>query len=340
MGDCADLERGVSFVATEGSTVLVGHRDRTKRVREALNDLQLAIDGCVAQQTGHLSQSILNQSIAALARSSSIFLRKMVLGDRGNKNTRLLDDNFCQASRISFDKIRRVSGNRRTLHIVPVDIGGGHMELTKQDDETLELESVQRIPVGSQKLAFDIEWPLPGMVDWIDQPTDDSPWEIRTEGLFATESNSRLACDAWLGQQLVIFANRGISLRDVIRVMVNTEGAHSPPVSRLFLEKGKKDDARPRVTKDENIHILSHITICGIKYSHAIVIQSALYLYRILKQNSSIKYPEGKVDIPVFGFVSDNVFSPDQDWLQFDGGLAISLGGAEQFVSHRIRASR
>ena len=340
MGDCTDSERAVSFVTTEGSTVLVGHRDKAERIREALIDLQLAIDGCVAQQTGHLSQFTLYQSISALARSSSIFLRKMVLGDKGNKSTRLLDDNSCQAARIDFDKIRQVSSCRKTLHLVSVNISGGHMGLTKLDDETLEPESVQHIPVGSQKLAFDIEWPLPGMVDWIDQPTDDSPWEIRTEGLFATASNSRLACDAWLGQQLVIFNNRGISLRDVIRVMVNTEGAHSPPVFRLFLEKGNKDDARPRVTKDGNIHILSHITICGIKYSHAVVIQSALYLYRILKQNSSIKYPEGKVDIPVFGFVPDNVFSPDQDWLQFDGGLAISLGGAEQFVSHRIRASR
>ena len=72
------------------------------------------------------------------------------------------------------------------------------------------------------------------------------------------------------------------------------------------------------------IHILSHIKVCGVRYSHAIVIEAALYLYRKLAQNKSIKLPEGEVNIPVFGFAPADVFSSDQDWLRFDGGLALS----------------
>lgn len=340
MEDCTESELTTKLVTTEGNTVTVGHRDKVERVREALMDLQLAINGCIAQQSGQLSQSILSQSIAALARLCSIFLRKMVIGDRGNTKTRLLDDDICQMAELRFDKIRRVPKNRRTLRLVPVNLDGGYVELKKLDDETLEPEHVQRIPVGSQQLEFSIEWPLPGMVDWIDQPTDDCPWEIRAEGLFSSPSNSRLDCDAWLGQQLVILDNRGITLKDVIRVMVNTEGAHSPPVSRLFQEKGERDDARPRAVKDSNIHILSHITICGVKYSHAIVIQTALYLYRQLTRSISIVNLEGEVNIPVFCFVPNDVFSTDQNWIQFDGGLAVSLGGATQLISHKIRAMR
>ena len=48
--------------------------------------------------------------------------------------------------------------------------------------------------------------------------------------------------------------------------------------------------------------------------------------------------PQGEVSRPVFCFVSPDAFSPEQDWLSFDGGLAISLGGTEQHVSHRVRA--
>ena len=338
MGDRVGSELPVKplrFVRTEGSNVSVGHKDKAGRVREAMIDLQLAIDGCIAQQSDQLSQSI-----AALARACSIFLRKMVIGDRGDRRTRLLDDDICQMAKICFDRIRRVPKDRRTLLLVPVDTSGGHIKLTKLSDETLEPEVVHLISVGSQRLEIAIEWPLPGMVDWLSQPTADCPWEIRIEGLFALPSNSRIGCDAWLGQQLVMFDNRGITLKDVIRVTANTEGAHSSPVSALSQEKGKRDEARRRVAKDSDIHILRHITICGVRYSHAIVIESALYLYHELARNSFFEHTEGGENILVFRFVPDDVFSPDQHWLNFDGGLTMSLDGAQQFISHRVRAPR
>ena len=140
------------------------------------------------------------------------------------------------------------------------------------------------------------------MTDWLNQPAPEAPWEIREKGLFESQSGQGLDCDPWLGQQLVMFDNRGITLKDIIRVTVNTEAAHSPPVERLMFPEGDEDKARFRVIKDREIHILSHITVCGVRYSHAIVIQAALYLYQELAENTSIARPEGEVSVPVFLF--------------------------------------
>ena len=100
----------------------------------------------------------------------------------------------------------------------------------------------------------------------------------------------------------MMFDNRGITLKDVIRVTVNTEAAHSPPLERLMIPEGEEDKARFRVVKDSEIHILSHITVCGVRYSHAIVIQAALHLYQKLTRNTSIWESKGEVGIPVFLF--------------------------------------
>ena len=108
-----------------------------------------------------------------------------------------------------------------------------------------------------------------------------------------------------------------------------------------MLPAGDEDKTRFRVVKDSEIHILSYITVCGVRYSHAIVIETAMYLYRKLTRNKLIKQPEGAGEILVLGFTPPNdVFLPDQDWLHFDGGLGITFGGAEQSISHRVRAPR
>ena len=339
-GQKKDSQPAIQFVKTTGSPVIVGQRDRAARIREGMSDLRMAIDGCITQQT-HSGQSVaLDQSIAALARACSIFLRKMVIGDRNDRRTRLLNDDTCRNAGLEFSRIRRIPRDRRTLTLVPVDISGGYMQATKLDEETGEPEVVHIIPAGAQRLSIAVEWPLPGMADWTGQPTPEAPWAIKADGLLDPRSSPKLDCDSWLGQQLVMFDNRGISLKDVIRVTVNTEAAHSPPVSRLMLSEGENDEARFRVVKDRAVHILSHIKVCGVRYSHAIVIEAALYLYRELARNGSIERPEGAENIPVFCFVPNAVFSSNQDWLRFSGGLAISFGGQEQSISHRIRAPR
>lgn len=331
--DNADSHERIRLVNTTGSPVILGHRDRVERIREAIVDLQVAIDGCVAQ-----SPDRLGDTVASLARHCSIFLRKMVLGNE--RSPCLLDGDFCQMAALGFNRISKVPTNRRTLTLVPIDIARGYLQATKLDEETREPEYTEVIPIGPQRLTIDIEWPLPGMTHWLDQPAPEAPWDIRVEGLFESQPDQVLDCEPWLGQQLVMFDNRGITLRDVIRVTVNTEAAHSPPLDRLMLPEGDEDKVRFRVVKDREIHILSHITICGVRYSHAIVIQAALLLYWKLARNGSISLSEGEVGIPVFGFIPDDVFSPRQDWLRFDGGLVTSLGGRAQTIAHRVRAPR
>ena len=274
--------------------------------------------------------------VASRARHCSIFLRKMVLNDSNNQ--RLLDEDFCRTAGLRFDRIRRISGDRRTLTLVPVNSPGGFMQATKLNDETMQPEAVYEVPIGPQRLSFDIQWPLSGMADWLSQPTPANPWKIRPEGLFDLESSPSPDCDAWLGQQLVMFDRRGITLKDVIRVIVNTEGAHSPPVERLSLPQGHQDRTRFRVIRDGEIHILGHIMVSGVRYSHAIVIEAAMYLYRQLTRNESISTPEGAGEILQLSSAPETVFAANQDWLRFDGGLQIALGGGEQSISHTVRA--
>lgn len=92
-----DSEFPVEFVKTRGSKVAGRYKDKRERIHEAVCDLKLAVDGIIVQlgQPDQFDQ--LSQSAAALARACSIFLRKMVLGDRGDPKTRLLDDEIAQS---------------------------------------------------------------------------------------------------------------------------------------------------------------------------------------------------------------------------------------------------
>ena len=274
MKDRHGQELPVQFIRSEGSLVSLRDRGKEERVREALNDLHLAIHGFIALEGVNQGKSI-----PAFARACSIFLRKTVIGDRNDRRTRLLDDDFCQEAGPGFDRFRSVSGERKTLIATLLEASGGHMTVTQLENNTLKPRNTQVIPYGPQRLQISVDWPLPGMVDWVNQPTKKSPWVMRMEELFELSSSSKLNCDKWLGQQLVVFDNRGITLKDVIRVTVNSEGAHSTPVSSLSKVKGEEDKAMSRMVKDSEIYILSRINICGVRYSHAIVIETALYLY-------------------------------------------------------------
>ena len=333
LGDNADSHERIRFVNATGSPVTLGHRDGVERIREAMVDLQVAIDGCVAQ-----SPDRLGDTVASLARHCSIFLRKMVLGDK--RSPRLLDGDFCQMAELGFNKISKVPTNRRTLTLVPIDIARGYIQATKLDEGTSDPEYTEVIPIGPQRLTIDIEWPLPGMTHWLDQPVPEAPWEIRVEGLFESQSDQVLDCEPWLGQQLVMFDKRGITLRDVVRVTVNTEAAHSPPLDRLMLPEGDEDKARFRVVKDRGIHILSHITVCGVRYSHAIVIQSALFLYRKLARND-VMSPPSKRSQSWLGENTSSGTKPNTGIPTSPSDREIdSLGGKAQTIAHRVRAPK
>ena len=330
LANSADSEPFVAFVETEGSPVVVGSGDKRERIQRTVDDLRLTIDGCIARTPEQL-----DHTIPAFARACSIFLRKMVIGDRGEGGTRLLDGAICGEAEFDFDRIRRVPRERESVSIVQVDARKGFVEIVKLNDDTLEPEGVQVIPIGPQRLEIVVEWPLPGMAGCSGPPTPEVPWELRDRSLFDVEDRRRLDCDQWLGQQLVILDNRGISLKKLISVTTNTEGAHAPAVHRLQQVKGER---RSRTVQDMDVHILSHIRGCGVRYSHAIVIETALYLYGKLIDKGVVTSLEGGSVIPVFGFPAGDHFTPGQDWLTFEGGLSIAFGGRAQLISHRVKA--
>ena len=159
----------IQFVPVKGSSVIVGPRGHAQRIRDTVTDLQVVIDGCYAQPNNRLADMA-----ASLARHCSIFLKKMVMND--GHNQRLLDDDFCRSTGLRFDRLRRIPSDRITLPIVPVDVSDGFTQFTKLNEETRQPEAVCGIPVGLQRLSFDVEWPLPGMADWRDQRTPENPW--------------------------------------------------------------------------------------------------------------------------------------------------------------------
>ena len=333
-GEPSNSSQSPQLVYTRGNPVTGRHREKTERVQEALSDLQLAIGGCVTQLSQPSKPDVFRQSVASFARSSSIFLRKLTIGDRNERSTRLLDDDVCSSIGLSFHRVQKIRSTRTPMDIA-VAVSGGYMELTKLDDRTLAPEKTYRVPIGPQGFKLSVEWPLPGMADWINRPTREEPWQIKPTALFDTTSAPSLNCDNWLGQQLVMFDNTGISLREIIRTTTNTEGAHSADVAG----RSGTDNA----IVNGQTQILSNMKMFGLQYNHIIVIESALYLYERLIHSEGIQRPKGEIDMPTFCLVldsADDVLLNYNKWLAFDGGLTISLGGGGQSISHKIRATR
>ena len=100
------------FVPTQGVPIAPNpSRDKPTRILETMIDLRVAIEGCIALQTAYTQ----GETIKALARACSIFLRKLVLGDRGDRRTRLLSDDICEEANLRFRRIRKVPKDRITL---------------------------------------------------------------------------------------------------------------------------------------------------------------------------------------------------------------------------------
>ena len=106
----------VQFVRTKGTQVAGRHRDKAERIAETICDLELACEGALSL-TQRTARSHRGQWGAALARACSVFLRKMVIGDWNNPSTRLLDDSVVQTFGIGFDRLRRITAERRAIEI-------------------------------------------------------------------------------------------------------------------------------------------------------------------------------------------------------------------------------
>ena len=327
----------ITFVETRGSQLGGRPKDKKERIHEAMCDLQLAIDGAKGQ-SGRLKRfEQYQQTHATLARACSVFLRKMVLGDKKDKpQTRLLDDDVCCSLGLTFHSLRKIPPHRKTLDITQ-EVTGGEMKLAKLNDTTSQSEGVFVIPVAPQKCTISIDWPLPGTASWNENPTREKPWRIHPEELFDTNSRSAMNCIDWLGQQLVMFDNKGITLKEVIRTIANFEGAHALNASRFMRTQDEKDT---EVSKNPEVHILNNVRICGFKYTHIVVMECAFYLYKKLVDNKEFEEPEGAAYIPILGVwnkTSEDNIPSAQKVLAYDGGFALSLGEREIVTSHRIR---
>ena len=276
----------VQFVSTKGTQIAGGHKNKFERIAETASDLELACEGAfsLAQRT---DQGNSGRWIAALARASSVFLRKMVIGDRNDPSTRLLDDSVVQTFGVDFDRLCRISTERRTIEIHK-SVPGGMMQLNKLNEETRSSEATVSLPISPHELKIAVEWPLPGAAGWTAAPTSDHPWTIAPEELFDLEGGDKLDCSAWLGQQLVMFDRRGITLQDVIRMVATFEGAHAVNVSRLMQAA---DQTARGPFKNPERHILDNITVFGMKYTHIVVIECALYLHELLAIAGHIPHP-------------------------------------------------
>ena len=323
----------MKFVKTVGSTTTLRHKDKIDRLQAAMTDLQVTIRGCNLADPKQTSQ--FQQSVESLARSSAMFLRKTVIGDRGDRRTRLLDDETCQSIGHRFNRLRPPEGERDNFEVVAVDIRSGFVEIVPVDEVAKSHGGPYLMPFGPQRLTISVEWPLPGTLGWSGQPTDSEPWQIRSSTLFDTQRTPSLDCDGWLSQQLVIVNDTGVSLGEVIRLTANTEAAHAPYLARMMTSDPKKE---PHLLKNIEAKILSGLLIAGVYYHHIVVIESALHLYQSLDDNDLIKRPAGDRLVPILCLAP--YVSSIKECMTFDGGLAISFATRGQAISYRIRPTK
>lgn len=335
-------QTGVKFVPTKGSLIGGIQKDKKARIADAIDGLELVINGLTKQRDDKREGSQGNfalSSFRSFGQYCSIFLRKTVLGDFNKRETRLLDHEVLRSIGLQFDRLRKIPSSKRRIIEAShgLDIFGGYMQLTRRDDHTGKPQEVHRLPIPPQALKLSIEWPLPGAADWAGTPSLGVVWPVSADQLFQRSASPSLSCDDWLGQQVVLFDGRGITLKEIIQTVANFEGAHSIDTARLAVAEGTEAS---RSTRNPAPHILSAVTVCGIQYTHLIVIESALYLYEKLLDEGSIWRPGRdafKVSLGVTG-------SPDQtkpsspSWVRFQGSMMVSFSNEPRMSQHKISA--
>ena len=111
-------ELGPTFVPAHGSVIGGMSKDKFGRITEALQDIQLSIDGLRMQLAEGSDGTRFPTTLATFARSCSMFLRKTVLGDYGKRETRLLDDGVLNTTGLRFHRLRKVNRqNRRCIEV-------------------------------------------------------------------------------------------------------------------------------------------------------------------------------------------------------------------------------
>ena len=326
----------MKFIPITGSLIGGRSKDKKERISEALTDLQIAIRGLGTESYGPCEGHEMAQMLGAFARICSVFLRKLVLGSRGKGNSRLLDKTVMESLNFDFQPLRRIQKERRRTIETGFGVGGGFMELTKVDDPGPGPAPTYRLPFTPHDLNIVIEWPLPGAADWVGLPSESEPWTLSAGQLFDTGSTRSMNCDDWLGQQIVNFNGKLISLREIIQTVANLEGAHAINVGPLArAPEHKLLKAARNLQRD----ILNSITLFGIRYTHLIVIETALYLYGKLLDEPSIQRPLGDIYIvtPGFDCPVEQAKSPRPNWLRYDGEMIMEFSSEPKAARFTIK---
>ena len=323
------------FIPASGSRLGGVHKDKKQRVTEAMCDLQLAMAGLAMRGEGELPALELIEASEALARAGSVFLRKLVL-DRG----RLLDDEVLESLNMKLRPVRNIPQAARRNVELSLRIDGGVLQIERTadgNDVPIIPPEVRTIAAGRQGYSILVEWPLPGAVDCI--PVGDYvSWKLSSDQLFDVTSDRAMSCNEWLGQQVVLLDNRGITLEKMLRTVANFEGAHSLYTGRLMTMKGEKPSG---AAKEPHLHIVKNLALFGVSYMDSIVIETAQYLFRHLLDEPSISSPKGDIylAIPEIQCSStDYSVSNRPSWLSYRGGVVIVLERNPGIVRHRIRA--
>ena len=325
------------FVATRGTRVMGQHKDKKQRITDALSDLRLVLAGLANGGEGQRIQNEITQVAGSLARASSVFLRKVVLGEGRNRGARLLDDDVIESLEMRLQPLRKIPGEGRRTVETGFRTERVAMELEKLDEATGEPVERHMAVGGSQGLSIVVEWPLMGMADWVAPPTETGRWQMSANQLFDTNSERGMRCDNWLAQQVVLFDGQGISLEKLIRTVANFEGAHAVNVGRL---SAVEDEKPSNAMKDAQVHILRNIAFFGIGYAELVVIEAAQYLCRLLIEEPSIATPSGGFYLvtPAFECPAGEALSKRPPWLQYRGGMMVSFSPNPGIVRHTVRA--
>ena len=167
-------------------------------------------------------------------------------------------------------------------------------------------------------------------------PSEREPWPVSAGQLFDTGSKRRMSCEQWLGQQVVMFDGQGISLRedhsDGRELRGSPRDQRIPPVRR-----GGTQTRKP--VREAALHILNNVTFFGIRYTHLVVIETALHLYDRLLKETSIQRPGGETYLvkPAFACLEDQAISSRPDWLRFDGTMVMVFSNEPKLTRHTIK---
>ena len=143
LGDNADSHERIRLVNTTGCPVTLGHRDRVERIREAMVDLQVAIDGCVAQSPDRLADTV-----ASLARRCSHFPEDQLdARPDAAEPTLARPATFVGWRNWTSKGPVRFQPSGEPLLLLPIDIARGYIQATKLDEEISEPEFTEVIPV-------------------------------------------------------------------------------------------------------------------------------------------------------------------------------------------------